>query len=114
MSAQPIEMPEPPKCDPQRERIVRVSVGEDGYPRVEPDQVTVNRLEDERVVWQADKGVNFTICFCEETPFESFHFHPCLPTSGSVRKAALGREYKYSVEVNGKLIDPKVVVYPPG
>ena len=109
MSAQPIEMPE---C--AREKVVRVSLNEDGYPRVEPDYIEINRLLDERVVWQAEEGVNFTICFGNDSPFESIHFHPCMPSSGSVKRAALGREYKYSVEVNGKIIDPTVGVKPPG
>ena len=108
MSAHPIEIPE---CG--REKVVKVSVGEDGYPRVDPDQIEINRLHDERVVWQADEGVTFTICFGDETPFESFHFHPCMAASGSVRKGASGGEYKYCVEVNGKVIDPKIVVHPP-
>jgi hypothetical protein len=109
MSAQPMEMPE---CE--REKIVRVSVNEDGYPRVEPDFIEIDRRLDEKVVWRADEGVNFTICFGDETPFESFHFHPSMSSSGSVRKGATGGEYKYCVEVNGKVIDPKVGVRPPG
>ena len=109
MSALPIEMPE---C--VREKIVKVSINEDGYPRVEPDHIEINRLQDERVVWRAEEGVNFTICFGDETPFESLHFHPCLPKSGTVRQGATGGEYKYSVEVNGKVIDPKVGVKPRG
>ncbi len=96
-----------------QEKVVRVTVNEDGYPRVEPDFIEIDRRLDERVVWQAEKGVNFTVCFGDETPFESVHFHPCLPSSGSVREGASGGEYKYSVEVNGKVIDPKVGVKPP-
>ncbi len=112
MSAQPIEMPELPECE-EKEKIVRVSVNKDGYPRVEPDYVEIDRRRGETVVWHADEGVNFTICFGDETPFESFHFHPCLRSSGKVRMGASGGEYKYSVEVNGKVIDPKVGVQPP-
>lgn len=114
MSAQPVPPMSPiemPDC--KREKIVHVSVGEDGYPRVNPDSITINRLRDETVVWKAEPGVNFTICFGDETPFESFHFHPCNPTSGTTRKGANGGEYKYCVEVNGKVIDPKVYVEPP-
>jgi hypothetical protein len=108
MSALPVEMP---GCE--REKVVRVSVRKDGYPRVEPDFIHVDRRLDETVVWRADEGVNFTICFGDETPFESFHFHPCKPLSGAVRPGATGGEYKYSVEVNGKVIDPVVRVHPP-
>ncbi len=110
MSALPIEMPE---CRKEKERVVRVCMSEDGYPRVEPDSITINRHEGETVVWKAEPGVNFTICFGDETPFESFHFHPCSPSSGKTREGANGGEYKYSVEVNGKVIDPKVYVVPP-
>ena len=95
-----------------QEKVVRVSVNADGYPRVEPDFIEIDRRLDERVVWQAEKGLNFTVCFGDETPFESVHFHPCLPSSGKVRDGASGGEYKYSVEVNGKVIDPKVGVKP--
>ena len=115
MSAQPIEMPdlgrEKPNCE--REKTVTVSVGEDGYPRVEPDYIAIDRRLDEKVVWKAEPGVNFTICFGDESPFESLHFHSCMPASGSVRKGATGGEFKYSVEVNGKIIDPTVKVKPP-
>jgi len=100
--------------DCEREKVVRVSVQEDGYPRVEPDFIEIDRRLDETVIWQADDGVNFTVCFGDETPFESVHFHPCLPKSGVVREATIGKEYKYSVEVNGKVIDPKVGVKPRG
>jgi hypothetical protein len=101
------------ESDGEREKVVRVTVNEDGYPKVEPDFVEIDRRLDERVVWQAEDGVNFTICFGDETPFESFHFHPALRSSGSVRQGASGGEYKYSVEVNGKVIDPKIGVKPP-
>ncbi len=112
MSALPIDLGrEIPGCE--QKKIIRVSVGEDGYPRVEPDYIVINRNLGETVVWQAGEGVSFTVCFGVETPFENIHFHPCLPASGAVRKGALGREYKYSVEVNGKLIDPMVKVEPP-
>ena len=108
MGAQPIEIP-----DCEREKVVRVFVGEDGYPRVEPDYIEIDRRKHETVVWQSEPGVAFTICFGDETPFESYHFHPCLSSSGKVREGASGGEYKYSVEVNGKVIDPKVGVQPP-
>lgn len=108
MGAQPIEMPE---CG--RVKEVRVSVNKDGYPRVEPDYIAIDRELGETVVWRAEEGVNFTVCFGDETPFESFHFHSCMPSSGTVRKGASGGEFKYSVEVNGKIIDPTVKVQPP-
>ena len=108
MSAVPIN--QDPDCG--LEKIVKVSLGKNGYPQIEPDEIAINRDRDEKVVWQAEEGVNFTVCFERETPFESFHFHPCLPSSGSVRKGAQSKEYKYCVEVNGKVIDPKVVVWP--
>lgn len=108
MSAEPTRVP-----DCEREKVVRVSIGEDGYPKVEPDFIEIDRRLDETVVWRADEGVNFTICFDPETPFASYHFHPCLPASGVVREGASGGEYKYCVEINGKVIDPKVGVRPP-
>ena len=104
----PIEM-----GDCEREKVVFVSLNGDGYPRIEPETIKINRNNHETVVWRAEPGVNFTICFGDETPFESFHFHPCNASSGKVRKGAKGGEYKYCVEVNGKIIDPKVEVYPP-
>lgn len=94
-------------------KTVRVSLNDDGYPRVDPEYIDIDRRLDERVVWKAEDGINFTICFGDETPFESFHFHPCMPSSGSVRAGASGGEFKYSVEVNGKIIDPTVKVRPP-
>ena len=97
-----------------QEKVVRVTVLENGYPQVEPDFIEIDRRLDETVVWQAEPGVNFTVCFGDETPFESVHFHPCLPKSGKVREGATGKEYKYCVEVNGKIIDPKVGVKPRG
>lgn len=104
----PIEM-----RDCGREKVVTVSLNDDGYPRIEPETIRINRENDEIVVWRAEPGVNFTICFGDETPFESFHFHPCMSSSGKVRKGASGGEYKYCVEVSGKIIDPKVEVWPP-
>jgi len=84
MSAQPIEMPEP-KCDPGKEKVFGSVLAKTGTQRVEPDLHHNQSLEDERVVWRAEK-VSLHICFCEETPFEAFHFHPCLPASGGIRK----------------------------
>jgi|SRR5882762_6330783 len=97
------------------QKIVVVSVGSNGYPSVSPDFILIDRTLGETVLWQARPGVNFTVSFDgNNSPFQNSHFSNGSPASGAIRTGALGTDYKYSVEVNGKVIDPKVGVRPPG
>lgn len=83
----------------------------DGKISVSPESIEVNKEKGEHLVWVAEDGVDFYICFERDTPFVSHHFHKNNNSSGRPRSAATGR-YKYFVEVDGHVLDPDVIVRP--
>ena len=77
---------------------------------VNPASITVDKRKKEHLQWVSDGDFEFYICF-EDTPFNSYHYHRQNNASGEARDAASGK-FKYSVEVDGKTLDPDVIVRP--
>jgi hypothetical protein len=108
MSAQPTMAEERVK------RIV-ISLEADGTPRVPPQQqvVEINRKNNEEVIWESDHL--FRVDFSEDvSPFYEDQFNNDFPQSGLARRGVLPseeRSYKYTIEVNGKTLDPAIKVY---
>jgi hypothetical protein len=75
-----------------------------------PPSITVDKRNNEHLVWIADSNFTFDVRF-EKSPFGSNHYHSKSNASGQARSDANGR-YKYSVEVDGKTLDPDVIVRP--
>lgn len=90
--------------------VVRISVGDNGMPKVLVDPIIVT--EGQRVVWAGPETM--TIRFPKETPFEK----NSLETQNGVVNAVVPRleseekqqEYKYDVIVKGVVLDPVMIV----
>jgi len=99
--------------NPGREPI-RVSVGTDGMPAVNPETVTACEGETLRWVFQGEAR-EFAILFvsAEDSPFD-WSSRRGATVSGTVKAGAAKdekkTEYKYDVEVDGKVLDPRIII----
>ncbi len=98
---------------PSREPI-RVSVGADGMPAVSAETVTA--CEGETLRWVFQGGARqFAILFvsAEDSPFDWSNQRGAT-VSGTVKAGAAKNdqrtEYKYDVEVDGKVLDPRIII----
>jgi len=82
-----------------------------GQISVNPEAIEINKDKGEHIVWLADGDFDFTICFEYDSPFSARHFHKHNSASGRARATSTGR-YKYCIEVDGKILDPDVIVRP--
>ena len=98
---------------PGREPI-KVSVGADKMPAVSPETVTACEGETLRWVFQGDAR-EFSVLFvsAENSPFE-WNRQTGATVSGTVKPGAAKNEqrteYKYDVEVDGKVLDPRIII----
>jgi hypothetical protein len=104
-------------CEPNPQRPpIRVSVGTDGKPVVTPD--TVNACVDETIHWVFQGGAKeFAVSFtgADGSPFD-WNERKGASVTGTVRPGAVKGQkptpYKYNVEVDGKVLDPQIIVDP--
>jgi len=82
-----------------------------GQISVDNDAIEVDKTKGEHIKWVANGDFDFTICFGGDSPFTARHFHNHNPGSGVPRSTSTGR-YKYCIEVDGKVLDPDVIVRP--
>ncbi len=80
-----------------------------GEPAVDNETVVLWSTEGDEMEWVSDQ--DFVICFPRESPFDSYHFNSANPRSGKIKPGASGK-YKYNVEVNGRVLDPTVIIKP--
>ena len=110
-------MPAQPVMGPDRIKTIEITLDEFKKPKIAPDfdLVVVDKTKGEEVVWVSD--LPFRIDFEGESPFYESQFDRTNFRSGLVRRGVLGskfREYKYTIEVNGEKLDPKILIFPPG
>jgi hypothetical protein len=82
-----------------------------GQISVDKDPIVIDKTKGEHLVWLADGDFDFTICFERDSPFAGRHFHKHSNGSGRPRPGSTGR-YKYCIEVDGKVLDPDVIIRP--
>ncbi|MGH9762564.1 MAG: hypothetical protein ACREAC_17220 [Blastocatellia bacterium] len=101
----------------QEERIktVVIKIDKEGRPHIEDDFETVvlNKTKNEEIRWTSAEP--FRIDFHGDSPFYEDQFNHVHTQSGLVRRGVLSsreRTYKYTIEINGKKLDPRVKVDP--
>ncbi len=101
----------------QEERIktVVIKIDKEGRPHVDDDLeiVVLNKTKNEEIRWTSTEP--FRIDFFGDSPFYEDQFDHVYHQSGLVRRGVLSspsRTYKYTIEVNGKKLDPRVKVDP--
>ncbi len=98
-----------------RVKTIKITLNKEGKPQVREGQGTVfvDSTKDEEVIWVSK--FPFRIDFKEGTPFYEDQFNQNHRRSGLVRRGVLAsrvRYYKYTIEVKGKTLDPKILVFP--
>jgi hypothetical protein len=101
----------------QEERVKRVVIRLDNnqHPQIDEENETIvlNRLRNEEILWISTEP--FRIDFKEGSPFYEDQFDSTNAYSGLVRRSVLSsknRIYKYSIEINGQILDPGVQIDP--
>jgi|ERR1700722_5076876 len=107
-------MPAQPAMSEERVKRVVITLDENGKPQVGAGhgKVTLDRTKDEEVMWVCD--VPFRIDFRNGTPFYEDQFDQTHRQSGLVRRDLLPspfRAYEYTVNVNGKTLDPQIMIF---
>lgn len=108
-------MPAQKATNGDRVKQIEITVDKKGTPRVAEgfEAVTIDRTRDEEVIWVSDQP--FRIDFNGESPFYESQFDHRNRRSGLVRRGVISsrfRCYKYTIEVEGKTLDPKIFVFP--
>jgi plastocyanin len=102
---------------PNQKAVIRVSAGDDGTIRVEPDTCTV--APGARLVWIAPKGTAFEVVFADDTPDEDGR--PKITSQSTAkeerisirsRRADSRQSFAYDVVVEGEMLDPVVIIDP--
>jgi plastocyanin len=97
---------------PQRV-TVRIQHNPGDTPSVDQDSVHISATEGDEVEWICDApDKDFHVRFQQESPFEQNYYHRNNNRTGRVKSNATGT-YKYSVDIDGKILDPTVIVHPP-
>jgi hypothetical protein len=90
-------------------RTVKLSHVQKQKPHAEPKDMVITA--EDSVIWEY-RG-DFVVVFEEETPFESWYFYPGNNISGKPRlDVKHNHSYKYSVHIDGKQLDPNVIIRP--
>jgi len=92
-------------------KIVTVGVDANGNPTCNPMDVDLWSTEGDTMKWHSS-GIAFLITFDSGSPFTESRFSGPSASSGAIRPGVSG-SFKYSVNVAGKILDPKVGIHPP-
>lgn len=104
------------ESNPQRQPI-HVSVDANGTPVATPDSVNACVGDEIRWVFNGPTSREFAVAFtsAKGSPFD-WGQQTGSTVTGTVRQGAVKdnkpTDYKYSVDVDGKVLDPKIVVDP--
>jgi hypothetical protein len=98
-----------------RVKRIEITLDKRKKPRVAAEYltVTINQAKGEEVQWVCDTP--FRIDFKSGTPFYEDQFDQTHSRSGLVRRGVLPsqyRRYKYTIDVNGKTLDPQIMIFP--
>lgn len=106
------------KCAPEPGRApIKVSVGADKMPIVTPDTVSACEGETVRWVFQGSEAKEFSVLFTSvaDSPFD-WENEKGATVTGTVKSGAAkgGQQtpYKYDVAIDGKVLDPRIIVDP--
>jgi len=104
-----------PTMSEDRVKTIEITLNKEGIPQVPEglDRVFLDSKKDEEVIWVSK--FPFRIDFKNGTPFYEDQFNQNHRRSGLVRRGVLAsrvRYYEYTIEVNGKTLDPKILVFP--
>lgn len=108
-------MPAQPAMSEERVKRIEITVDKQGKPHIAGDlrAVTIDRTKDEEVIWVSE--MPFRIDFKGDSPFYEDQFNQTYRRSGLVRRGVLSdkfRTYEYTIEINGKTLDPQIKVFP--
>ena len=97
------------------EQIIEITVGKDGKPTAPEFHISKSKFQMVRWV-SKDPSASFTVDFGDDSPFYESHFNNANPRSGAVKRElrvlADGREFNYTVTLNGVAKDPQGKVDP--
>ncbi len=91
-------------------KLVTIGVDAQGNPTATPTDLDIWSTMGDQVKWMGP-GIPFQIIFAADSPFSQSRFNGPQASSGPIRSGASG-EYKYSVQVGNKVLDPKIIVRP--
>jgi hypothetical protein len=108
-------MPAQPAMSEERVKRIDITVDRDGQPHIpEPlREVTIDSTKEEEVIWVSETP--FRIDFKGDSPFYEDEFSHIHRRSGLVRRGVIPgrfRSYKYTIEIDGKKLDPQIKVFP--
>jgi hypothetical protein len=107
-------MPAQPTMSQERVKVIEITLDEHKKPKVaaENECVVIDRTKDEEVIWVSE--FPFRIDFKNGSPFYEDQFNHTNRRSGLARRGVLSsqfHEYKYTIEVNGKTLDPQIKIF---
>jgi hypothetical protein len=107
-------MPAQPALSEERVKRIEITLDSNGKPQLAKGQlcVEIDRSKDEEVLWVFNGP--FRIDFKDVSPFYEDQFNETFRQSGLVRRGVLPsrvRVYEYSIEINGKTLDPQIKVF---
>ncbi len=106
-------MPAQPAMSEERVKRIEITLDEHKKPHVAADQRIVTIDKTEEVIWVSE--LPFRIDFKGVSPFYEDQFDHTYRRSGMVRRGVLPSQfhaYEYTIEVNGKTLDPQIKVFP--
>ena len=106
-----------PAMSEERVKKIEITLDENRVPHVSRADriVTIDRTKDEEVMWVSE--FHFRIDFKNGTPFYEDQFDRTHHRSGLVRRDLIPgrhRTYEYTIDVNGKTLDPQIMIFPSG
>ena len=83
-----------------------------GQIKVSPPVVKPSKLNRDTIEWRARPATSpFLVCLGDRSPFLRRHFSTGRAASGQIRASIpVGSIFKYSVEFQGKVLDPGMII----
>ena len=108
-------MPAQPAMSEERVKRIEITADREGRPHIAANQqeITIDSQKEEEVIWVSE--LPFRIDFKGDSPFYEDEFSHVHRRSGLVRRGVIAsryRSYKYTIEIEGKTLDPQIKVFP--